>query len=42
MSRLVAIFCELDDFCNGYEPLYTQGMLQDGSDIVSGRDSGPP
>jgi Transposase DDE domain len=29
MSRLIAMFCDIDDFCNWYEPLYTQRLLQD-------------
>jgi hypothetical protein len=28
MSRLIAMFCEIDDFCKWFEPLYTQRLLQ--------------
>ena len=28
MSQLVAMFCDIDDFCNTFEPLYTQRLLQ--------------
>jgi Transposase DDE domain len=30
MSRLIAMFCEIDDFCKWFEPLYTQRLLQSG------------
>ena len=30
MSELISIFCEIDDFCNWFEPLYQQRLLQDG------------
>jgi hypothetical protein len=30
MSRLVAMFCDIDDFCNTFEPIYTQRLLQSG------------
>jgi hypothetical protein len=30
MSSLISIFCDIDDFCNGFEPLYQQRLLQDG------------
>ena len=30
MSQLVAIFCDIDDFCKAFEPLYTQRLLQNG------------
>jgi hypothetical protein len=30
MSRLIVMFCEIDDFCKGFEPLYTQRLLQHG------------
>ena len=30
MSRLIAMFCEIDDFCKWFEPLYTQRLLQNG------------
>ena len=30
MSRLIAIFCDIDDFCKWFEPLYMQRLLQSG------------
>jgi hypothetical protein len=30
MSRLIAMFCEIDDFCKGFEPLYTRRLLHNG------------
>jgi hypothetical protein len=30
MSQLIAMFCDIDDFCKGFEPLYTQRLLQSG------------
>ena len=24
MSQLIAMFCDIDDFCKGFEPLYTE------------------
>ena len=30
MTQLVAIFCDLDDFCKVFEPLYTPRLLQSG------------
>ena len=24
------MFCDIDDFCKGYEPIYTQRLLQNG------------
>jgi hypothetical protein len=30
MSELISMFCEIDDFCNCFEPLYHQRLLQDG------------
>jgi hypothetical protein len=30
MSMLIAMFCEIDDFCKGFEPLYTPRLLQSG------------
>ena len=30
MSRLIAMFCEIDDFCKWFEPLYTQRLLHNG------------
>jgi hypothetical protein len=30
MSQLVAMFCDIDDFCNTFEPIYTQRLLQSG------------
>jgi Transposase DDE domain len=30
MSRLVAMFCDIDDFCKWFEPLYMQRLLQNG------------
>ena len=30
MSELISIFCEIDDFCKWFEPLYQQRLLQDG------------
>ena len=30
MSRLIAMFCEIDDFCKWFEPLYLQRLLQSG------------
>ena len=29
MSQLIAIFCDIDDFCKWFEPLYQQRQLQD-------------
>ena len=30
MSQLVAMFCDIDDFCKGVEPIFTQRLLQRG------------
>ena len=30
MSQLVAMFCDIDDFCKHFEPIYTQRLLQSG------------
>lgn len=30
MSELISMFCEIDDFCNWFEPLYQQRLLPDG------------
>jgi hypothetical protein len=30
MSRLIAMFCDIDDFCKRFEPLYHQHLLQSG------------
>jgi hypothetical protein len=30
MSQLVAMFCDIDDFCKRFEPLYQQRLLQQG------------
>ena len=30
MSQLVAMFCDSDDFCKVFEPIYTQRLLQSG------------
>jgi hypothetical protein len=30
MSELISMFCEIDDFCKWFEPLYQQRLLQDG------------
>jgi hypothetical protein len=30
MSQLSAMFCDIDDFCKWFEPLYMQRLLQDG------------
>jgi hypothetical protein len=30
MSPLIAMFCDIDDFCKWFEPLYMQRLLQDG------------
>lgn len=30
MGELISMFCELDDFCKWFEPLYQQRLLQDG------------
>ena len=30
MSQLIAMFCDIDDFCKGFEPLYMHRLLQDG------------
>ena len=30
MSSLISIFCDIDDFCNWFEPFYQQRLLQDG------------
>jgi Transposase DDE domain len=30
MSELIAMFCDIDDFCKWLEPLYQQRLLQDG------------
>jgi hypothetical protein len=30
MSQLVAMFCDIDDFCKGFEPIYQQRLLQSG------------
>jgi hypothetical protein len=28
MSQLIAMFCDIDDFCKWFEPLYLQRLLQ--------------
>ena len=38
-SELISIFCEIDDFCNWFEPLYQQRLLQDGQRNGCERDS---
>ena len=30
MSQRVAMFCDIDDFCKGFEPIYRQRLLQHG------------
>ena len=30
MDQLLAMFCDIDDFCNHFEPIYTQRLLQSG------------
>jgi hypothetical protein len=30
MSQLVAMFCDIDDFCKAFEPIYRQRLLQYG------------
>jgi hypothetical protein len=30
MSELISMFCEIDDFCNWFEPLDQHRLLQDG------------
>ena len=30
MSQLIAMFCDIDDFCKVFEPFYTQRLLQNG------------
>jgi len=30
MSQLVAMFCDIDDFCKVFEPIYNQRLLQTG------------
>ena len=30
MSQLIAIFCDIDDVCKVFEPIYTQRLLQSG------------
>lgn len=30
MSRLVSMFCDIDDFCKWFEPLYMRRLLQSG------------
>ena len=30
MSQLIAMFCDIDDFCKWFEPLYTHRLLQSG------------
>jgi hypothetical protein len=30
MSQRVAMFCDIDDFCKGFEPIYRQHLLQHG------------
>jgi hypothetical protein len=30
MSQLVAMFCDIDDFCKTFEPIYTERLLQSG------------
>ena len=30
MSQLIAMFCDIDDFCKWFEPLYMQRLLQSG------------
>lgn len=30
MSQLIAMFCDIDDFCNWFEPLYRRRLLQSG------------
>jgi hypothetical protein len=31
MSRLVAMFCDIDDVCHTFEPIYTQRLLPNSS-----------
>jgi hypothetical protein len=28
--QLIAMFCDIDDFCKHFEPIYHQGLLQAG------------
>lgn len=28
MSQLIAMFCDIDDFCKVFEPIYRQRLLQ--------------
>ena len=30
MSQLIAMFCDIDDFCKTFEPIYTERLLQSG------------
>ena len=30
MSQLIAMFCEIDDFCKWFEPLYLRPLLKSG------------
>jgi hypothetical protein len=30
MDQLIAIFCDIDDFCKTFEPVYTRGLLHTG------------
>jgi hypothetical protein len=30
MSQLVAMFCDIDDFCKTFEPIYTERLIQSG------------
>ena len=30
MSQLIAMFCDIDDFCKWFEPLYLQRLLHNG------------
>ena len=30
MSQLIAMFCDIDDFCKWFEPLYVQRLLHNG------------
>jgi hypothetical protein len=30
MSQLIAMFCDIDDFCKWFEPLYMRRLLQSG------------
>jgi hypothetical protein len=35
MSRLITMFCDIDDFCKWFEPLYTQRMLRVSEEVTA-------